>query len=98
MKIGSLIEQISARIKSDQPRLDAQVLTAHALNRSRTWILAYDEVEVTAVQSGRIEGLLAELERGTPLPYVIGHWEFFGLDLDLTRDVLIPRPETELLV
>ncbi len=42
--------------------------------------------------------MVQRLERGEPLPYVIGHWEFFGLDFDLTPDVLIPRPETELLV
>ena len=42
--------------------------------------------------------LLKRLEGGEPLPYVVGHHEFFGLDFDLTPDVLIPRPETELLV
>lgn len=42
--------------------------------------------------------MVQRLERGEPLPYVLGHWEFFGLDFDLTPEVLIPRPETELLV
>ena len=41
--------------------------------------------------------LIQRLELGEPLPYVLGHWEFFGLDFDLTPEVLIPRPETELL-
>ena len=41
---------------------------------------------------------MRRLEGGEPLPYVLGHQEFFGLDFDLTPDVLIPRPETELLV
>ena len=38
------------------------------------------------------------LEKGEPFPYVLGHWEFFGMDFDISPDVLIPRPETELLV
>jgi release factor glutamine methyltransferase len=45
-----------------------------------------------------IEGLIQRSEQGEPLPYILGHWEFFGLDFDLTSDVLIPRPETEVLV
>jgi release factor glutamine methyltransferase len=45
-----------------------------------------------------LEPLIRRLEHGEPLPYVLGHQEFFGLDFDITPDVLIPRPETELLV
>ena len=41
---------------------------------------------------------MQRLEAGEPLPYVLGHWEFFGLDFEISPDVLIPRPETELLV
>ena len=56
-------------------------------------ISAFDPTTVSTLES-----LVQRLERGEPLPYVLGHWEFFGLDFDLTPDVLIPRPETELLV
>ncbi len=45
-----------------------------------------------------MEALVVRLENGDPLPYVLGHWEFFGLEFEVTPDVLIPRPETELLV
>jgi release factor glutamine methyltransferase len=45
-----------------------------------------------------LEALVARLEGGEPLPYIVGAWEFFGLEFEVTPDVLIPRPETELLV
>jgi release factor glutamine methyltransferase len=83
---------------SDTPQLDAQVLLAHIFDKPRTWILAHPDSSLNVKQSGKLEGLLDQLEQGEPLPYVLGHWEFFGLDFDLTTDVLIPRPETELLV
>ena len=54
--------------------------------------------DASDTQAANFEFLLQRLENGEPLPYVLGHHEFFGLDFDLTPDVLIPRPETELLV
>jgi release factor glutamine methyltransferase len=84
--------------ESDTPQLDAEVLVAHILKQPRTWLLAHDDTSLNQEQSETLESLLQRLERGEPLPYAIGHWEFFGLDFELTPDVLIPRPETELLV
>ncbi len=83
---------------SDTPQLDAQVLLAHIFEKSRTWLLAHTGSAPDVKRAARLEKLVRRLERGEPLPYVLGHWEFFGLDFDITRDVLIPRPETELLV
>ena len=83
---------------SDTPQMDAEVLAAHILNKPRTWLLAHDDSAFDPTTVYTLESLVQRLERGEPLPYVIGHWEFFGLDFDLTPDVLIPRPETELLV
>jgi release factor glutamine methyltransferase len=78
--------------------LDMQVLLAHVTGRSRTWLLSHPEVSLTPEQEKAFETAKIRLEAGLPLPYLIGHWEFFGLDFDVTPDVLIPRPETELLV
>lgn len=95
-----LSKEITARLfsHSDTPQLDAQVLLAHVTGEPRTRVLAHPELELTPEQTEKLESLVRRLEQGEPLPYVIGHWEFFGLDFDLTPDVLIPRPETELLV
>lgn len=83
---------------SDTPALDASVLLAHVLDKPRTWVLAHPELILTAAEQNRLNEAVARLESGEPFPYVLGHWEFFGLDFDITSDVLIPRPETELLV
>lgn len=71
---------------------------AHRLGVSRAWILAHPEATLTPSQSRQLEENLAQLEAGTPLPYVLGEWEFFGRMFRVSPDVLIPRPETELLV
>jgi len=83
---------------SDTPLLDVQVLAAHILKRTRTWVMAHPEYQPDTRQEVELEQALHRLIHGEPLPFLIGHWEFYGLDFHLTRDVLIPRPETELLV
>lgn len=83
---------------SDTPELDAQVLIAHVSGKPRTWLLAHPETVLTDSQQAAIHEAMSKIESGTPLPYILGHWEFFGLDFQITPDTLIPRPETELLV
>lgn len=83
---------------SDTPGLDSQVLMAEVLERPRAWVMAHPQAELNEMQSDRLQSQLQRLETGEPLPYVIGHWEFYGLDFQLNPQVLIPRPETELLV
>lgn len=98
MNIGGLLTVTISRLKSEWPKLEAQLIIAHVLNKPRTWILAHPETPLTAPQLDSVEQAISRLKAGEPLPYILGHWEFFGLDFDLTPDVLIPRPETELLV
>jgi release factor glutamine methyltransferase len=99
-KTVSLHEEITNRLapRSDSPALDASVLLAHITQKPRTWVMAHADLTLTAGQQKHLEESLARLENGEPFPYVIGHWEFFGMDLEITPDVLIPRPETELMV
>ena len=78
--------------------LDAQVLLGHVLGRTRTWVLAHPEAHLSSAQEHALRDALTRLEAGQPLPYVLGHWEFYGLDFIVTPETLIPRPETELLV
>lgn len=78
--------------------IESQVLVGHVISRPRAWILAHPEYPLPAEQVEYLEALLARLAEGTPLPYLTGHQEFFGLDFEVSPAVLIPRPETELMV
>ena len=83
---------------SDTPNLDSQTLLADRFGKSRAWILAHPEAHLTETIQQTLQGDLEKLKKGIPLPYVLGYWEFYGLDFTLTKDTLIPRPETELLI
>lgn len=86
------------RDTSEMPGIELQALLAHELRRPRAWIVAHPEYELSDRQSANLNRQLAKLTQGTPLAYLTGTQEFFGLDFQITPDVLIPRPETELLV
>jgi release factor glutamine methyltransferase len=98
--VGKALDDLIFRLEkhSDSPGLDAQEVLARVMNHPRSWVLAHPEAALTQKRSAALETLVAGLERGEPLPYVLGQWEFFGLEFEVTPDVLIPRPETELLV
>ncbi len=95
-----LLSDITNRLASisDTSALDASVLMAHVVGKPRTWVMAHPELTLTSEQQERLGDALTQLEIGKPFPYVLGHWEFFGMEFDITPEVLIPRPETELLV
>ena len=79
-------------------RLDAQLLLAHRLGRSRAWLLTHDEALLAAADAQATAVLLAQRAAGCPLAYLVGVREFHGLALRVTPDVLVPRPDTETLV
>jgi len=83
---------------TDTPNLDAEVLLAHVLGKNRSWLLAHPASLLSFGQLSTADQLVYQVISGQPLPYAIGCWEFFGLSFKVTSDVLIPRPETELLV
>ena len=82
----------------EQPGLEAQLILGSALQLTRAAVLAHPERSLTPGQLEQLAQLVNRRASGEPLPYLLGHWEFFGLDLVVTPAVLIPRPETELLV
>ncbi len=100
MYITQALRELSSQLAavSETPSLDAQTLLAHVLGSSRAWVLAHPEAGLNPGQEEALRAAGARLAGGEPLPYILGHWEFYGLDFILTPDVLIPRPETELLV
>jgi release factor glutamine methyltransferase len=79
-------------------RLDAQLLLAHHLQRPRAWLLAHDDAELTPAQTQALQADLQRRAAGVPLAYLVGEKEFHGLVLKVNAAVLVPRPETELLV
>lgn len=98
MTIADSLQSISQHIPGETAQLDAQLLLAHILNKSRTWVLAHAETQLTKPQLNLVGEYTSRLQVGEPLAYILGHREFYGLDFELTPEVLIPRPETELLV
>ncbi len=83
----------------DTPRLDAEVLLAHSLgNKDRTWLYVHALDLLEANQINTFEALLRRREQREPVAYIVGHKEFFGLEFEVNSHVLIPRPETELLI
>lgn len=78
--------------------LDARVLLCHVLERDAGYLIAHADAPLGAGQQQAIEALVARRSAGEPVPYITGRREFFGLDFKVTPAVLIPRPETELLV
>src|SRR6202047_2409572 len=95
--LGSAI----ARLTADQvpsPRLNAELLLMFTLDCDRAYLFAHPERELSADEQTRYDAALAERARGLPAQYIIGHQEFWGMDLIVTPAVLIPRPETEHLI
>jgi len=78
--------------------VDNRILLCHALNLSRTALITQSDRVLTADEAARLSALLQRRLDGEPVAYIIGRREFYGLDFHVTPAVLIPRPETELLV
>src|SRR5262245_14159531 len=82
----------------DSPALDAELLMAHVLGATRTALRGHPERLLTEAEAERYQALLDRRAAREPLPYLLGRWEFMGMSLRVTPAVLIPRPETEVLV
>ena len=92
------LREAIARTSTAIARRDAELLLGHVLRRDRPWLLAHPEAELSHPDYEQFEDLTVRRASHEPLQYLTGHQEFYGLDLRVTPDVLIPRPETELLV
>jgi release factor glutamine methyltransferase len=83
---------------SPTPRLDAELLLAHALGKSRSYLHTWPERELDAPQLERYQAALARRQAGEPVAYILGQQGFWSLELEVASHTLIPRPDTELLV
>ena len=88
----------SLLLTSDSARLDAEVLLSHILRKPLTFLLAHDETKVGFWNLWKYKRMIEKRKRGVPVAYLTGHKEFFMLDFIVNRHVLVPRPDTEILV
>ena len=78
--------------------LDADILLSHTLNKDKAFIYAHPNHSLTQNQVTKFKKLINHRAKGEPVAYLIGHKEFYKLNFMVNKNVLIPRPETELLV
>ncbi len=99
MNVGELLSTAEQDLEAiDSARLDAEVLLASCLQRSRASLYAHPELAVSADIETRFRALLAKRKQNYPLAYLLGRKEFWSMDFQLDSSTLIPRPETETLV
>ncbi len=94
----TLAAEILERNGIAQPRREANSLLGFALGKDRTFLIAHSEDELTAEENAHFQSILARRANREPFQYITGRQEFYGLDFKVSPAVLIPRPETELLV
>jgi release factor glutamine methyltransferase len=83
---------------SDSPRLDAEVLLAFVLGKNRSYLRAWNDKILDAQMISQFESLLSQRQQGVPIAYLTGTREFWSRDFFVSPDVLIPRPDTEILI
>ena len=86
------------QLNSDSPKLDCELLLCHALEVDRTWLRTWPENQVSSAQQSLFISLLDQRIEGMPIAYLVGSRGFWSMDLKVSSDTLIPRPETELLI
>ena len=100
-EVESLVDEGAAHLRrvADDPQHEARILLAAALERPKSWLIAHArEPVLDCAATDRYEAFLSRRARGEPIAYVLGRREFWSLELEVNRDVLVPRPETELVV
>ena len=101
MNCSQLLEEAQRKLDAEEvstPGLDAQVLLAHGIGRDCRFLYTHPEKELSSAEVTRFRSLVARRVKGEPVAYIVGEKEFWSLTLEVTPDVLIPRPDTEILV
>jgi release factor glutamine methyltransferase len=100
LTVGAALQSATRALQghSDSPRLDAELLFGKILGLSRSGLTARSNEPCTEECETNLAQLIDERRRGVPVAYLTGHREFWSLDLRVTAAVLVPRPETEILV
>jgi release factor glutamine methyltransferase len=101
VSIGAALREAAEQLRGHEihePRREAALLLGHILRRDRAFVFAHIDEDLSPEQLEVLGGLVSRRGGGEPLQYITEHQEFFKLDFEVTPDVLIPRPETELVV
>jgi len=98
--VGHALQEASLHLRaiSEVPRVEAEILLTHVLDASRSTLLTHPERRLMEDQLTRYRALVDDRTSGYPLPHLTGEVAFYGLDIEVTPEVMIPRPETEMLV
>jgi release factor glutamine methyltransferase len=101
VSIGAALSEAAETLRAQEirdPRLDAALLLGHVLQRDRAFLIAHREMELSPPELQAFHGFVSRRASGEPVQYLTHHQEFYKLDFEVTPEVLIPRPETELIV
>ena len=96
--LAQAITDLAQKKTAENSKIDALVLLQHATGKSRTQILAFDDTEIDEKVRLKLTALLDRRLKGEPIAYILGEKEFWSLTLNVSKDTLIPRPDTEILV
>ena len=98
LSIKLALQMASTQLKTEASVFEAQLLLQYALGVNRAWLIAHEYDALQPNIQKAFEALLNRRSAGEPIAYIMGRREFYGLDLLVTPDTLIPRPDTETLV
>ena len=82
----------------DTPRLDAEILLEETLHKKKVYLLSHPETALTEKEQKSFKEWVERRLNHMPIAYIIGEWEFYSLPIKVNPEVLIPRPDTEILV
>ncbi len=101
MTIFQVLSQATKKLKSSKipsAALDAEILLSFTLKKEREYLFSHPEHKLTPIQIKKYNALIGRRIKYEPVAYLVGKKQFFGLDFYVNKDVLIPRPETELII
>lgn len=96
--IRQLQQQALTKLTGEEARLDIELMLCHVLAKNRTFLRTWPEHELSPQQLTQFEQYLSQRQQGVPLAYILGERAFWSLNLNVSPDVLIPRPDTECVV
>src|SRR3990167_7442151 len=98
MQINEILSESTVNINSPTPKLDVEILLAHVLNKSRSFLYSHADEKIAPNYIQQFIQLLLRRKNGEPIAYIVGEQDFWNVKLKVNQNTLIPRPETEMLV